>query len=189
MTTTKAAAYRLFASLFCASLGLAVVACGDDSEEKKDSGLGGDSSPSTGDGSVVVADAGGGVSPADAGGPVATGCQGAVYSALSDGCKSCACAAEPTLAPSCGKPCWDFLACSSAAQVGKCAASAAGGMATRPQFEACTLEECGAFLAVPGAQVVSSYRPVIMACFNSTGAGAPLACNGDVDKFRVAIGK
>lgn len=136
-----------------------------------------------------MVDAGGGVSPSDAGGATATGCPGQVYTGLSDGCKSCACAADPVLAPACGKPCWDFLACSSAAQVGKCAASAAGGAATRAEFEACTLQECGSFLAVPGAQVVSSYRPVINACFNATPGGAPLACNADVDKFRIAIGK
>lgn len=109
-------------------------------------------------------------------------CPGKVYAALSDGCKSCACDLNPQLAPSCQKPCWDFLACSMRAQNGKCATFASGGAAMRPQFEACTMEECGAELAVPGAEVVSSYRSIIGGCAVSMG-GAKAACEDDVTKF------
>jgi hypothetical protein len=109
-------------------------------------------------------------------------CPGKVYAALSDGCKTCACDLNPQLAPSCQKPCWDFLACSMRAQNGKCATFASGGAAMRPQFEACTMEECGAELAVPGAEVVSSYRSIIGGCAVSMG-GAKAACEDDVTKF------
>jgi hypothetical protein len=109
-------------------------------------------------------------------------CPEKVYAALSDGCKTCACDLDPQLAPSCQKPCWDFLACSVRAQTGKCATFAMGGAAMRPQFEACTMEECGAELAVPGAEVVSSYRSIIGACAVSMG-GAKAACEDDVAKF------
>jgi hypothetical protein len=109
-------------------------------------------------------------------------CPAKVYAALSDGCKTCACGLDPQLAPSCQKPCWDFLACSFRAQSGKCASFAAGGASMRPQFEACTMEECGAELAVPGAEVVSAYRSIIGACAVSMGE-TKAACADDVTKF------
>lgn len=112
----------------------------------------------------------------------AASCPGKVYAALSDGCKTCTCGVDPQLAPSCQKPCWDFLACSVRAQNGKCASFAAGGASMRPQFEACTMEECGAELAVPGAEVVSAYRSIIGACAVSM-AGGSAACQDDVTKF------
>jgi hypothetical protein len=186
MTVSKVTEHRLLSLLLSAALGVAIAACGDDSGH-----VTGDTSPTTtADSGPVAVDAGPSVSTSEAGSDpgAATGCLGAVYPALSDGCKSCACTADPVLAPSCGKPCWDFLACSFVAQAGACAASSAGGAATRPEFEACTLDECGSFLAVPGAQVVSSYRPIIAACADTMG-GAPLACTPDITKFISAIGK
>jgi len=52
----------------------------------------------------------------------------------------------------------------------------------RPQFEACTMGECGAQLAVPGAEVVSAYRSIIGACAVDMG-DAKAACSADVTKF------
>jgi hypothetical protein len=52
----------------------------------------------------------------------------------------------------------------------------------RPQFEACTMEECGAELAVPGAEVVSSYRSIIGVCAVPMGDTKP-ACGDDISKF------
>jgi hypothetical protein len=109
-------------------------------------------------------------------------CPTKVYAALSDGCKTCACGLDPQLAPSCQKPCWDFLACSMRAQTGKCATFAAGGASMRTQFEACTMEECGAELAVPGAEVISAYRSIVGGCVVAMG-GNKAACEDDVAKF------
>jgi hypothetical protein len=158
-----------------AALSVANGGCGDDSQ---------DDTTAAGKSSTVTGTAAGG---ANAGKPssdpnAAAACPSKVYAALSDGCKACTCGADPQLAPSCQKPCWDFLACSFAAQAGKCATFAAGGMAMRPQFEACTMEECGAELAVPGAEVVSSYRSIIGACAVSMG-DTKAACSDDVTQF------
>jgi hypothetical protein len=160
-----------------AALSVANGGCGDDS--KDDTTTAGKSSSVTGTG----AGAGSGNAGKPSSDPKAAAeCPGKVYAGLSDGCKACTCGADPQLAPSCQKPCWDFLACSFAAQAGKCATFAAGGMAMRPQFEACTMEECGAELAVPGAEVVSSYRSIIGACAVSMG-DTQAACGDDVAKF------
>jgi len=163
-----------------AALSVANGGCGDDSKDATTTAAGKGSS-------VTGAGAGSGAGGASAGKPssdpkAAAECPGNAYAALSDGCKTCACGVNPELAPSCQKPCWDFIACSFAAQTGKCATFAAGGMAMRPQFEACTMEECGAELAVPGAEVVSSYRSIIGACAVSMG-DTEAACSDDVTKF------
>jgi len=179
MTTTTLPARWLFSALLSTALGLAGAACSDSDDTGKDS------SPITADSSIntPVADTGT-PSTGDAG---ASGgaCESAMYSELGDGCASCACKVDPVLAPACQKPCWDFLACSFAAQAGKCAASAAGGAATRPAFEACTMEECGNYLAVPGAEVISSYRMIIGACAQPMG-GVPAACADDITKIQAS---
>jgi hypothetical protein len=169
----------LLSTVLIVALSVAVAGCGDDSKDDT-------TTPSTATGGRGGAGAGG-ASAGSAGSassdPAAVAaCPGKVYDALSDGCSTCACGVNPQLAPSCQKPCWDFLACSFAAQAGKCATFAAGGAEMRPQFEACTMEECGAELAVPGAEVVSSYRSIIGACAVSMG-DAKAACSDDVAKF------
>jgi hypothetical protein len=111
-----------------------------------------------------------------------------VYSEVGDECSACACKVDPAVAPSCQKPCWDFLACSFTAQAGKCAASAAGGAATRPEFEACTMAECGDLLSIPGAEVIASYRAIIGACAVSMG-GAKAACTDDITKIQASLRK
>jgi hypothetical protein len=179
MTTNKYAPYWLLSALLTAALTVAVAieGCGKDSKDETATAV--TSTPVAGSSPA----AGGGSAPKTSSDPnVAAACPGKVYSALSDGCKACACGVDPQLAPSCQKPCWDFIACSFAAQTGKCATFAAGGAAMRPQFEACNMEECGAELAVPGAEVVSSYRSVIGACAVSMGADKA-ACSDDVTKF------
>jgi len=178
MTTTRNSSARLF----LAALGVAIAACGDDGSKDPDSVT--DVNPSTSDASVSVQDARvADASSADASaGGDGNACLSNVYSELSDSCSSCACSVDPRLAPSCQKPCWDFLACSFAAQSGKCAAAAAGGAARRAEFEACTMDECGAQLAVPGAEVVSSYRSIIGACAVPMG-GAKAACSDDIARF------
>jgi hypothetical protein len=184
MTITKTASYRLVSTFLIAALGVAVWACSDD-----------DGGSSAKDASVKPLDSGlaiidANVAAADTGAApgAAAACLDKVYSELSDGCSACACGVDTTLAPSCGKPCWDFLACSFAAQAGKCAAAAAGGAATRPEFEACTMVECGAQLAVPGAEVVSSYRTIIGACAVPMGT-AKAACGDDIAKFTAGLKK
>jgi hypothetical protein len=56
----------------------------------------------------------------------------------------------------------------------------------RPAFEACTMEECGAELAVPGAEVVSSYRSIVGACAVSMGS-EKAACGDDIAKFTAEL--
>lgn len=166
-------------ALLGAALIIVVVACGDDEEATPEAARG-STSAGTGSGAAGAKAGSGASSSPDPN--AAAMCPMKVYSALSSGCGSCACGADPQLAPSCQKPCWDFLACSFKAQAGKCATFAAGGMAMRPQFEACTMEECGAELAVPGAEVVSSYRSIIGVCAVPMGdAKAP--CGDDITKF------
>ena len=180
MTTRNRPAPWLLSTLFTAALTIAVAGCSDD---KADTPTAGTTGAGTG-ASTAGAKAGSTSSDPNA----AAACPGKVYSALSDGCRSCACGVDPALAPSCQKPCWDFIACSFRAQAGKCATFAAGGAAMRPQFEACTMEECGAELAVPGAEVVSSYRSVIGACAVSMG-DTKAACADDVTKFQSELKK
>jgi hypothetical protein len=170
---------RLLSALVSAALSSAVGGCGDDNNDNTNTATAGESSAVTGAGSRASGAKAGSVSPDP---NLVAACPGKVYSPLSTGCRASICGTDPQLAPSCQKPCWDFLACSSAAQTGKCASFAAGGAAMRPQFEACTMGECGAQLAVPGAEVVSAYRPVIAACAVAMGdAKAP--CSDDVAKF------
>jgi len=184
MTINRRSAHWLFAlSLSTAAL----VACGEDDNKKDTSeitvGDASTSDASTSDANVSVTPP----PPADAGGG-SLACMDKVYSELSDECSACTCKVDPVLAPSCQKPCWDFIACSSAAQAGKCAASAAGGAATRPEFEACTLAECGDLLAVPGAEVVSSYRSITVPCAIAMG-GAKAACTDDITKIQASLRK
>jgi hypothetical protein len=174
----------IFGSLLTAALSVAIAGCGDD-DSKDDSPNAGKSSPAAGTTARAGAGANaGGAKAGNAGSDpnAAAACPGKVYDGLSDGCRDCTCGVDPQLAPSCQRPCWDFLACSFAAQAGKCATFAAGGAAMRPQFEACTMEECGAELAVPGAEVVSSYRPIIGVCAVSMG-DTKAACTDDITKF------
>lgn len=199
MMNSNPPARRLFGTILSTALVVILGACSDDSS--KDSEQGTDTNPVTGDASTrdastsdaspSTSDASTGTSDAsisDAGGGEASACLSNVYSELSDGCSACTCAVDPRLAPSCQKPCWDFIACSFAAQAGKCAAAAAGGAATRAEFEACTMEECGAQLAVPGAEVVSSYRTIIGGCAVPMN-GAKAACSDDVAKFTAGLKK
>jgi len=178
MITRYLAARWFIGILLGAALTIIVVSCGDDKADTPAA----TGSPSAGAGSGAAgAKAGSGGGSATDPNAAAT-CPMKVYSGLSSGCSSCACGADPKLAPSCQKPCWDFLACSFKAQAGKCASFAAGGMAMRPQFEACTMEECGAELAVPGAEVVSSYRSIVGACAVPMG-DTKAACGDDITKF------
>ena len=176
MSKSKRHTHRLLGTLLIAALSVATASCSEDSKDGTSSA-----------GSATGASSNAGTTGTNAGKPAsdpnaAATCPTKTYAALSDGCKSCACGVDPQLAPSCQKPCWDFLACSVRAQKGKCASFAAGGASMRPQFEACTMEECGAELAVPGAEVVSSDRSIIGACAVSMG-GAKAACEDDVTKF------
>lgn len=164
----------LLSALLSATATAAIGGCSEDKDKQDETTGSVASSPMAGGGSSAVKPS----SDPDA----AAHCPDKTYSALSDGCKECACGVDPQLAPSCQKPCWDFLACSFVAQAGKCASFAAGGAAMRPQFEACTMDECGAKLAVPGAEVVSSYRSIIGACAVPMGDAKP-ACGDDVAKF------
>lgn len=179
MTTKTRPARWLLSILLGVTLSVAIGGCGNDSKDETTGAVA--SSPSAGSGARAAA-GGSSAGKVSADPNAAATCPSKVYSALSDGCRACACGADPQLAPSCQKPCWDFLACSFAAQAGKCATFAAGGAAMRPQFEACTMEECGAELAVPGAEVVSSYRSIIGACAVSMG-DVKAACSDDVSKF------
>jgi hypothetical protein len=183
MTKKNLPARPLFHVWLSLALSFASVACSDDDD-------GGNTGPSTPDATVGTPDAAVAIpdssaNVSDAGGGA---CLDNVYAELSDGCGVCSCNVDPQLAPSCKKPCWDFIACSFAAQTGKCAAAAAGGAATRAEFEACTMEECGAQLAVPGAEVVSSYRSIIGACAVSMG-NTNAACGDDIVKFQSALKK
>jgi hypothetical protein len=180
MTTRNPGVQWFRSTLLTVALCVAIGGCGDSDDDTRTSGM---STPSAGTDARGGAGAGGSSAGSASSDPNAVAsCPDKVYAALSDGCSSCACDVNPQLAPSCQKPCWDFLACSFAAQAGKCASFAAGGAEMRPQFEACTMEECGAELAVPGAEVVSSYRSIVGACAVPMG-DAKAACSDDVTKF------
>jgi hypothetical protein len=184
MTIRRTTAQWLLAASLSTALGASFAACGSDNSKETEPSTRADASASTGDATVGAPNPGAGDASADS----KLACPSKVYSALSAECSACACNVDPVLAPSCQKPCWDFLACSFTAQTGKCAASAAGGAATRPEFEACTMEQCGDLLAIPGAEVVSSYRTIIGACAVSMG-GAKAACGDDITKFQSALRK
>jgi len=111
-----------------------------------------------------------------------------IYDQLGDRCGTCVCATDMMLAPACQGPCWDFITCASISATGPCAAAAAGGAAQRPELEACTLEQCGAYLAVPGASVVRAYVSIIDACTIGSG-GEPSECAGDLARFAVGFEK
>ena len=175
MTSRTLYSRWLLGTVLSSILSVATLGCSDDG--KANTPTAGSSMGATAAGASATKAGSTGADP-----NAAATCPGKVYAALSDGCKACACGLDPQLAPSCQKPCWDFLACSVRAQSGKCATFAAGGAAMRPQFEACTMEECGAELAVPGAEVVSSYRSIIGGCAVSMG-GTKAACEADVTKF------
>jgi hypothetical protein len=111
-----------------------------------------------------------------------------IYDQLGDRCGDCVCATDMTLAPACQGPCWDFITCASVAATGPCAEAAAGGAAQRPELEACTLEQCGAYLVVPGASVVRSYVTIIDACTIGSESG-PSECAGDLARFAAGLEK
>jgi len=190
MTSRNLPTRWLLSAFVSATVSLATVGCGDDSDGDTPTPAAGSSAAGTKAG-AGGAKAGAGTGGAKAGSEstdpnAAAICPEKVYDALSEGCSACACGVDPRLAPSCQKPCWDFIACSFAAQAGKCATFAAGGAAMRPQYEACTMEECGAELAVPGAEVVSSYRSILGACAISMG-DAKAACSDDLAKFSTEL--
>lgn len=178
MTTRNLLTCWLLSALLGATLSGTLGGCGD-SEDKTGAATAGKDNAVTGTGGTAGGTKAGNAAPDPS---AVAACPGKVYSALSVGCRTCACGVNPQLAPSCQKPCWDFLACSSKAQAGKCASFAAGGASMRPQFEACTMSECGAQLAVPGAEVVSAYRSIIGACAVAMG-DTKAACSDDVTKF------
>jgi hypothetical protein len=177
MTIGNRTAYWLGAIL--TALGVALAACDDNRDTRRDN-------------TPVDADAG--TPPDEPGTPpeenvpaITPACPG-IYDQLSESCGTCVCAADMMLAPACQGPCWDFITCSSVSAAGPCAAAAAGGAATRPELEACTLEQCGAYLAVPGASVVRSYRDIIDACAIRSASG-PSACAGDFVRFAAGLEK
>jgi hypothetical protein len=178
MTIAQCTAHRFLIVSLVAALGVAFLACGGSDDEEKppvaDSG-----NPTTG-GTTGGGTTGGGTT---GGGMTGGGaCEEKVYSELSPACKTCACATNEMAAPSCQGPCWDFLACSFKMRATKCKDSYAGGDATRAAFEMCTLTECGTYLSVPGAQAISGYRDITMACTD----GDTLPCRADVTKFGAA---
>lgn len=182
MRTNEITTNRLLCASLIACLGLAIAACGG-SEDKKDPPPvdAGDSTDDASDSTDPEEDAS--TDPA-----VGATCKDKVYSELSDECASCTCDKDPAVAPVCQKPCWDFLACSFVARSGKCASSAAGGAATRPEFEACIQVECGAQLAIPGAEAAGSYSDIVAACAAPMG-GAKGACTDDIGKFAAGLKK
>src|SRR5438128_1073321 len=132
MTAPNLKTRWLLSAFLSAALSGAIGGCGDDSKNNNSPATAGKSSAVTGTGGAASAAKAGIASPDP---NAVAACPGKVYSALSAGCRTCICGVDPQLAPSCQKPCWDFLACSSGAQTGKCAAFAAGGDAMRPQFQ------------------------------------------------------
>jgi hypothetical protein len=168
MTTSKSTAHRLLSASLIAALGAAIAACGgDDEPTERPRADASTAPPSTSDASTATEDSS---TPA----PGAT-CEEQVYSELSPACKECTCATDKMTAPTCQKPCWDFMACSFKARGGPCMGLAQGSK----ELEACTDKECGYLLNLPGAQLISGYRTIIGAC-----AVAPdAACAGDVGKF------
>jgi hypothetical protein len=156
-----------------------LAACDDNSDTRQDTGS-------------VDADAG--APPDDADTPpeetvpsTTPACPG-IYDQLGDSCGSCICDTDRMLAPACQGPCWDFITCASVSATGPCAEAAAGGAATRPELEACTLEQCGSYLFVPGASVVRSYVTIIDACTIGSASG-PSACAGDLARFAAGLEK
>jgi hypothetical protein len=154
-----------------------------------------DNSDTTQDAAAVVADAAedpntpddGDTPPAETVPATTPACPG-IYAQLGDRCGTCACAANMMLAPACQGSCWDFITCASISATGPCAKAAAGGAAQRLELEACTLEQCGAYLAVPGASVVRSYVAIIDACTIGSESG-PSECAGDLARFAAGLEK
>ena len=192
MTIRELASQWILSSLLI-SAGIFIVACSDSDSAASTSPSTGTAAPtadasSSSSSGADASSASPSASAGDASAGLQTACLGNAYGALSDGCRTCVCNVDPQLAPSCQKPCWDFLACSSAAQVGACASSAAGGDAKRPEFNACIMEQCGAQLAVPGAEVVASYRTIIGSCAVSMGS-VMSACADDISRFQSGLKK
>src|ERR1043165_3110859 len=98
MTTNDFPAGSLVRILFTAALTIAISSC---SEDKPDTTTAGNTGAGSG-ASAAGAKAGSTSTDPNA----AAECPDKVYSALSDGCGSCACGVNPELAPSCQKPCW-----------------------------------------------------------------------------------
>jgi hypothetical protein len=184
MTIRNRTAYwQLGATL--TALSVALTACDDNSDTRQDQDTG-----------TVVADAGDdpdapaedGDTPPEETVPATTPACPGIYDQLGDRCGTCVCAADMMLAPACQGPCWDFITCASISAKGPCAEAAAGGAAQRPELEACTLEQCGSYLAVPGASIVRSYRDIINACAVGSASG-PSECAGDLARFAVGFEK
>lgn len=178
MTIRNRSAYwQLGATL--AAFSVALAACDDNSDTTQDVG-------------PVVADAGTPADEADATAeenePATTPACPGIYGQLSDSCGTCICAEDMMLAPACQGPCWDFITCASVSAMGPCAEAAAGGNATRSELEACTLEQCGPYLVVPGAAVVRSYVKIIDACTIGSESG-PSACAGDLARLAAGLKK
>jgi len=165
------------------ALSVALTGCDDNSDPRQDAG-------------PVVADAADDAAPPADGGdtppeetvPATTPACPGIYDQLGDRCGTCVCAADMMLAPACQGPCWDFITCASISAKGPCAEAAAGGAAQRPELEACTLEQCGAYLVVPGASVARSYRDIVNACAVGSASG-PSECAGDLARFAVGFEK
>lgn len=177
----RTATWQLGATLTVLSVALS--ACDDSNDTRQDAG-------------AVVADAGDDLdapvddrdTPPEETEPATTPACAGIYDQLGDRCGTCVCAADTTLAPACQGPCWDFITCASISAKGPCAAAAAGGAAQRPELEACTLEQCAPYLAVPGAAVVRSYRTIIDACTIGSESG-PSECAGDLARFATGFKK
>ena len=181
--------WRLGATL--AALSVAFTGCDDNSDTRQDAGT------DAADAAAIAADdaaedaalpADDGDTPAEETVPATTPACPGVYDQLGDRCGTCVCTANAMLAPACQGPCWDFITCASVSAKGPCAEAAAGGAARRPELEACTLEQCGAYLVVPGAAVVRSYREIVDACAVGNASG-PSECAGDLARFAVGFEK
>jgi hypothetical protein len=180
MTIGKRTACWLLGAVLTA-LSVALTACDDSSSRDAKQDVG-----------PVVAEAG--TPPDDSDAPpeetvpaTTPACPG-LYDQLGDRCGTCVCATDMKLAPACQGPCWDFITCASISAMGPCAKAAAGGAAQRPELEACTLEQCGAYLVVPGASVVRSYVSIIDACTIGSASG-PSECAGDLARFAAGLEK
>lgn len=165
------------------ALSVALTGCDDKSDTTQDAG-------------AVVADAAddaalpedGGDTPSEETVPATTPACPGIYDQLGDRCGTCVCATNAMLAPACQGPCWDFITCASISAKGPCAEAAAGGAAKRPELEACTLEQCGSYLVVPGAAVVRSYTEIIDACAVGS-PSEPSECAGDLARLAVGLEK
>lgn len=183
MTIGNSAAYWRLGATFTA-LSLALTACDDNRHTKQDVGP---AVADAGDEPDTPADDDGDNPPEETVPATTPACPG-IYDQLGDRCGTCVCGVDRMLAPACQGACWDFITCASVAATGPCAAAAAGGAAQRPELEVCTLEQCGALLAVPGASVVRSYVSIIDACTIGSESG-PSECAGDLARFAPGLDK